>query len=243
MCKTSNAWATCMCNSAYASDHVNKTAASRLECAGGECKCPMEMLDHSMTKHVAKESARNPGEKCTTLQCFNCGCEEGLCFVVMKRKSVQKMQLEGRGIRCPIHQSSITTSTYARRFYACIRQVQCRVQGIVWDWFDVPDDHKSNHKMHIDASVFHGASCMRFEIDGETHFHSNGTERDGNDEIKDHILRAYGVGMLRLHYRDVEHWTQYIGFAINTKLQTVCYTSSYRECLHPADHKHIIDLE
>jgi hypothetical protein len=201
----------------------------------------MEKFDYTMTQLVANASARYPDGQRSTLQCFNCGCEGGICFVVMKRKSVKKMQLEGRAIKCPIHQGT-TSSVYAHKFYATIRQLQCEVQGIVWDWFDVPDDESSNHKMHIDASVFCGAVCTRFEIDGETHFHSRGTSRDDNDERKDCILRQSGVGLLRLHYMDVDYWPQYIQNALNVNYQTVKYTKSYMECLHPADHECVVSL-
>jgi hypothetical protein len=203
---------------------------------------PMQMLDDNMTQSVQRASVRNPQAKSTALQCFSCGCEEGICFVVMKKKSVQKMKQQGRCIKCPIHHST-STSTYARRFYDAVRALDVQVRGIVWDWFDVPDDENSNHKMHIDASVFCEASCIRFEIDGETHFHNSGTSRNNLDEQKDALLREHSVDMVRLHYMDAERWGEYVMIAVTKTHGTVRYTGSYRHCLHPSDYKYIIWLQ
>jgi hypothetical protein len=160
----------------------------------------------------------------------------------MKRKSVQKLQQEGRCIKCPTHHSNTTSSKYAHRFYEIIQGLNHNVHAIVWDWFDVPDEGKSNHKMHIDASVFCGSACTRFEIDGETHFLDNNTRRHPLDEYKDYIMGQCGVCMVRLHYMDVESWEDYVSVAVETQVQTVRYTASYMECLDPEEYVHIIKL-
>lgn len=202
----------------------------------------MQLLHDTMTQRVARASARNPQDKSISLQCFNCGCEGGICFVVLKRKSVQKMKQQGRCIKCPIHHSTTTSSTYAHRFYDIVRRLDGEVHGVVWDWFDVPDDENSNHKMHVDASVFYGTRCFRFEIDGETHFHSSGTSRDTLDEHKDDVLRECGVDMVRLHYKDVEQWSNYVRVAVTQVCHTVRYTDTYKDCLHPSEYEYIMEL-
>jgi hypothetical protein len=213
-----------------------------LAVAGEENIDPMQKLDHNMTEQVLRASARLAERERNSLQCFNCGCEGGICFVAMRRKSFQKMTKHGRCIKCPVHQNTTTSSTHARTFYAIVRRLDDNVQGIVWDWFDVPRDNNSNHRMHIDASVFCRDSCTRFEIDGETHFQSNGTSRDRLDEYKDIVLRENKVGMVRLHYMDVDRWNEYVVYAVKRAINTVLYTKSYMDCLHPADHGYVIGL-
>lgn len=205
----------------------------------------MQHYHSEMSQRVARSSARYPQGKATQLQCFRCECAEGLCFVVMKKKSVQKMYKAGRCITCPVHQNTRHTSTYALKFYAIIQGLHSRthkVHGVVWDWFDVPANQNSNHKMHIDATVFYNDTCMRFEIDGETHFPINGTSRLHTDEEKDDVLRECGVGMLRLHYWDVEVWSRYVQAALRTPHRRVRYTAGYKHCLHPADEQYILEL-
>lgn len=200
------------------------------------------MLDQEMTQRVVAASARHAGKHNISLQCFACGCPEGLCFVVLKRKSVQKMKQQGRCIRCPIHHSKTSSSSYTRKFYSIIHSLDCDVHGIVWDWFDVPEYQSNSHMMHIDATVFCGEACIRFEIDGETHFHHNNAIRDSNDECKDSILREHGVGMLRLHYMDVERWRRYVVSAVESRYTDVHYTASYQGCLDPEEQDNVVVL-
>ena len=205
----------------------------------------MQSLCYSMTQRVARASARIPAGSISSLQCFACGCTDGMCYVAMKRKSVQKMSREGRCIKCPVHQDPRHSSTYALKFHTIIQRLSLTkhsVHGIVWDWFDVPDSDASNHKMHIDATVFYSDTCMRFEVDGETHFSDNCTSRLLTDERKDDVLCACGVGMLRLHYMDCEQWERYILHAVNSGYTAVRYTASYRHCLHPEEYQHIVDI-
>ena len=137
------------------------------------------------------------------------------------------------------------TSKYALSFYSIVQGLDATLQdvhGIIWDWFDVPDSDCSNHKMHIDATVFLGSSCIRFEIDGETHFKDNLTSRLHTDEQKDDVLREAGVGMLRLHYMDTEQWPLYVKSALQHGVNTVQYTASYRQCLHPEEYQYIMSI-
>lgn len=210
--------------------------------AGDESVDPMEMLDYCMTQRVRRASARYTQEKSSLLYCFSCGCEEGKCFIVLTKRSVQSRKKKGGTIKCPIHDGGTSSSTYAVRFYDMIKNISSKVHGIVWDWHDVPSDEFSSHRMHIDASVFCDTSCKRFEIDGETHFWHKCTVRDAIDEDKDYVLHCHRVGLLRLHYRDVEQWEQYVRTAMESQMQSVRYTKSYEECLHPAEHEHIMKL-
>lgn len=211
--------------------------------SAGDASEPMQSMHSDMTQRVRRLSARQPPGNTKSLQCYSCGCDGGMCYVVMKRKSVLRMQKQGRSIKCPIHQNHMHASTYALRFYAVVQELALNnVHGIVWDWFDVPDSGSSNHKMHIDATVLHGETCMRFEIDGETHFSSDGTSRVAIDEEKDDVLRDAGVGILRLHYLDVDIWAQCVLCALQRQDSSVKYTPSYRHCLHPAEYKNILEL-
>ena len=85
--------------------------------------------------------------------------------------------------------------------------------------------------MHIDACVFVGTSCVRFEIDGEAHFTSLGTERDWRDVEKDSVFRLLGVGLVHLHWRDEQVWLEYIRHALCSHNTALVYTPTFKECL------------
>jgi hypothetical protein len=163
----------------------------------------------------------------------------------MLKKSMQKFMKAGKRIKCPVHENPNATSQWALRFYKLVEclKLQDDIHGVVWDWFDVPD----NHHMHIDATLFAGDSCYRFEIDGETHFDSSGTQRSDADLRKDAILREYSVRLLRLHYRDADKWADYMQHFITWSQQgevqnSVVYTGSYRDCLDSADAAHVLEF-
>lgn len=199
-------------------------------------------MHRDMSERVQRASVRQAPNKSCSLQCFSCGCKDDMCYVVLKKKSVYKMRKQGRGIKCPVHCNQRHTSTHALKFYAIIQELALeKMHGIVWDWFDVPDSDRSNHKMHIDATVFCGETCFRFEIDGEAHFSNSGTSRLPTDEEKDNVLRECGVGILRLHYLDVDTWAQSVLSVVERQHSTVEYTASYKYCLHPEEYKYILE--
>ena len=196
-----------------------------------------------MTRLVSTASVRNSGGKSVALWCYQCECQNELCYVVKLRKSMSKFKKTGKRITCPVHESPIATSQWAQKFYKLVASHKAHsIQGIVWDWYDVP----GNHHMHIDATVFAGDSCFRFEIDGETHFDSSGTQRSEIDIDKDAILRAHGVNLLRLHYRDVNEWPKYVQHFLSAggakSKGTVMYTGSYRQCLDCHEAVHVLDV-
>lgn len=213
--------------------------------AGERAVDPMDMFDSCMTQRVRAASARYSQDyhnRSSSLLCFSCGCKDGLCFLALTKGSVLRMKQDGRCIKCPMHAGSTSSSKYVASLYDIIRNLNSSVHGVVWDWHDVPADEYSSHRMHIDASMFYGKSCTRFEVDGETHFKDNGTCRDDKDEAKDYVLRKHRVGMLRLHYNDVDKWREYVLCAMQNDNQTVRYTESYTQCLHPDEHQYVIML-
>jgi hypothetical protein len=182
-----------------------------------------------MTTYVAKASLRNP--QGSTLQCLKCDCSSNLCYVVMKKKSIQKSASSlASTVVCPVHDGR-SASKWARTFCTNVETIAAstRIDGIVWDWHDVPGC--GNHHMHIDACVFSGAHCARFEIDGEAHFQVKETTRNWRDTMKDDLFRDLGVGLLHLHWRDVGDWEQFIMGALTCHSTAVSYTPSYRGCL------------
>lgn len=162
----------------------------------------------------------------------------------MLKRSIEKLKNGGKRITCPVHESTKATSQWAQLFYRVVAALSVgrTVHGIVWDWFDVPE----NHHMHIDATVFAGAECFRFEIDGQNHFLSSETLRSEVDMQKDAVLRKYNIRLLRLHYRDAGMWSDYISQYIrntaNTVLATIAYSRSYLECLEEHEQQDVIHL-
>lgn len=193
----------------------------------------------AMTARVIAATVRQEETKASTLVCYQCKCEGRLCYVVKLKHSMYKFIKKGRQITCPIHECTQTTSQWALRFHRTLVNLNLQeLHGIVWDWFDVPE----NHHMHIDAAVFLGTRCIRFEIDGEAHFDSTKTQRDHNDVDKDAILRRFNVKMLRLHYMDADIWAQCILSFLNSECSSISYTPSYSECLEPHETKHVLSL-
>lgn len=191
------------------------------ECAGGDCDT--YIVDDYMTSRARDASLCQD----STLKCLQCGCTKGLCYVVLKKRSLFKKQKNGDRIRCPVHDNR--TSYYTACFYDELMSVadSLNVCGVVWDWVDLPQDHH----MHIDATVFTNTSHYRFEIDGEQHFSDGETARKHLDETKDEYLNECGAGVFRLHYRDKDSWGLHICAALKEPRQLVQYSSSYKSCL------------
>lgn len=193
----------------------------------------MSRVNLCMSAKLATASLRNPGS--TVLQCLSCDCENSDCFVSMKKKSMQKaVSALNSTVLCPVHQGR-SSSKWARQFYSTLKRVaasaQLQVHGVVWDWHDVPG--AGNHHMHIDACVFVGSHCARFEIDGEAHFLCQETARDRRDTRKDNIFRGLGVGLMHLHWRDEILWEDFIRSSLQRPSTGLQYTPSYQECLEP----------
>jgi hypothetical protein len=151
----------------------------------------------------------------------------------MKKKSMQKnIAALDSSVACPVHQGR-SSSKWATRFYSIVESIatEQQVQGVVWDWHDVPG--AGNHHMHIDASVFVGTTCVRFEIDGEAHFSCLETARDWRDTKKDSLFSALGVGLVHLHWRDERQWEDYIRSSLTRPSTSLRYTPSYKDCLEP----------
>lgn len=187
-------------------------------------------VDAAMTERASVASMCGD----STVQCFKCDCAAGLCYVALRSSSLTKKKGARDSIKCPVHDKP--SSAYAQEFYTLLERRSKRQQmhGIIWDWYDVPQ----NHHMHIDATVFCGKAnkCSRFEIDGESHFIDNETARIDTDSEKDAHVTANGAGMLRLHYRDRDGWPTSISRALCKPPASVEYTSSYNGCLD--DHEH-----
>jgi hypothetical protein len=149
----------------------------------------------------------------------------------MKKKSMQKsVAALNSAVLCPVHQGR-SSSKWATTFYDTLETLSANMQihGVVWDWHDVPGAER--HHMHIDACVFVGESCVRFEIDGEAHFMCQETCRDRRDIEKDAIFREQRVGLVHLHYRDVNLWEAFVKEALRTPRAKIQYSPSYSECL------------
>lgn len=195
----------------------------------GVCVCvgcttsPEYSVDAYMTSRVTAASLCED----STLQCLACDCKAGLCYVVLKKKSLGKKRRNGDSIKCPVHDRH--ASEHVQQFYKVVETMAKKkgVHGIVWDWCDVPQDHH----MHVDATVFCEGKHCRFEIDGENHFVDNETARICTDAAKDAYLAGCGAGMLRLHYRDKDEWSTHISSALENPACTVVYTPAYIECL------------
>jgi hypothetical protein len=117
---------------------------------------------------------------------------------------MKRMRQKDGCIKTLVHVGSTSSSARALQFYDVIRNIDSTVMVLYGTWNDVPHDKYSTHRMHIDASVFSGTTCTRLEIDGEIHFKHSGTTRSDVDENKGFVLCKHRVGMVRLHYRDVD---------------------------------------
>lgn len=98
---------------------------------------------------------------------------------------------------------------------------------VVWDWKDVP----GAQSMHFDVCILTCESQIRLEVDGSSHFWAGLHTRKDEDIMKDSILNAVSVGLLRMHFLDVELWEWYIDWVVHAKLVCVAYTHSYHLCL------------
>lgn len=96
---------------------------------------------------------------------------------------------------------------------------------IFWDWHCLP----GRPKMSIDATVMHGHRCTCFEIDGKQHFNAKGCERKTEDVQKDEIMTISGYGLMRLHYKDIDDWEQYIRYHMSRPVSRIQCTPSYRD--------------
>jgi hypothetical protein len=166
----------------------------------------------------------------STVQCLRCDCAARLCFVALKKKSLNKKKQHAEGIKCPVHDKQ--SSEHVQEFFSLIQVLSqgVKIRGIVWDWCDVPQDHH----MHVDATVFCESTHTRFEIDGENHFFDCATARIDTDALKDEYIRACGAGMVRLHFFETSTVGQLrdcIESALGTPPASVEYTNSYTECL------------
>ena len=194
-------------------------------------------VDPCMSARLSTASLRNPGS--SELQCLRCDCNKRLCFVSMMQKSIQKsISALNSSVVCPAHQGR-SSSKWVINFYNTLETLAAdmHIHGVVWDWHDVPG--AGNHRMHVDACVFVGTACVRFEIDGEVHFSSQGTARDWRDVAKDSIFRALAVGLVHLHWRDASIWESFIRTALQSESAAVEYTPSYHECLEADENARI----
>lgn len=194
---------------------------------------PEYSIDAHMTSRVAAVSLCED----STIQCLTCHCEAGLCYIALKKKSLAKKRKSGNRIKCPVHGQQ--ASQHVLAFFEMVQTIASKsaVDGIVWDWCDIPQDHH----MHVDATVFTARGHSRFEIDGENHFMDGNTARLATDIAKDAHLRECGAGMLRLHYRDKDVWSAHISRALGKPQQYVAYTPAYIECLEEHEHNGAIE--
>ena len=189
-----------------------------------------------MSKRLCAASLRNPGRR--DLKCLRCECDSPLCHVAFLGRSISKRTTSQRGtVACPVH-SNVSGSKWALKFHDLIGKLSLppqnlSVHGIVWDWHDLPG--AGNHHRHLDACVFVGKHCYRFEVDGEDHFRDNNSSRLVQDTIKDDILTSIGVALVRLHWRDEGSWERHVLCALLGKCTNggaVTYTYSYKDYIH-----------
>jgi hypothetical protein len=143
---------------------------------------------------------------------------------------------------CRVHVGSTSSSVYALRFYDIIRNLESTRAWYCMGLACFPHDKYNTHRMHIDASVFCGTTCTRFEIDEEIRCKHSGTTRSDIDKYKDFVLCKHRVGMVRLHYIDVDKWPGYAHHALHNVDKRLTCTGSYTQCLHPDEHCYVIKL-
>ena len=98
--------------------------------------------------------------------------------------------------------------------------------------------------MSIDVCMQSGAGWYLFELDGSGHFKSNFTRRNDTDVDKDAAMNRAGMGMMRLHYRDIEKWAAYTRLFMQSGSTCVKYTEAYRDCIAGEEYEdHVITLQ
>lgn len=182
------------------------------------------VADWPMTNAV-KELCKDPNGAPAYRQrlTFKCSCGSGQCFKAMKVQSV--LRAKTVEIPCPGHGAAATSSSLTEAFANVIFTAD-RHAVTVWDLHCV----QTMPLMSIDACVLSGGRWHCFEIDGPIHFVSSGTSRREQDALKDDVMNASRMKLLRLHFKDAEEWPQYVQQFLQSKAECVQYTRAYKEC-------------
>lgn len=164
---------------------------------------------------------------------LKCSCDHQHCCKVFLFSSLYESLW--RGCRDPsarpAHRGggAATYSVHVEALCNVVTQY-CPDHIIVWDWHDIP----GHPAMHFDATLVplrEPRAALHLKIDGSCHFPHGLRSRTNEDWVKDSVVNALNMSLLRSHHNDEDGWVYDLLRFLGEQEQRVVYTESFEHCL------------